>query len=135
MANDDTLSPDPVDVHVGAEIRSRRKLANISQTALGERLGISFQQVQKYECGANRVSASMLDRCAKAFGCSPGDFFPPSERRSVQNPTIAAALDIAARDHSATLLNDLIHIAETDPEAFASLTTLARTIAAAARAR
>ncbi len=50
----------PVDVHVGARLRVRRTLLGMSQTTLGEAIGLSFQQVQKYERGANRISASRL---------------------------------------------------------------------------
>ncbi len=52
--------PDPVDVHVGARIRMRRVMSGMSQEKLGDALGLTFQQVQKYERGANRVSASKL---------------------------------------------------------------------------
>jgi transcriptional regulator with XRE-family HTH domain len=52
--------PDPIDVAVGARIRIRRRWLGFSQTQLANSLGITFQQVQKYERGANRVSASML---------------------------------------------------------------------------
>jgi transcriptional regulator with XRE-family HTH domain len=55
-----TFVPHPVDVHVGARIRLRRKEMGISQTDLADVLGLSFQQVQKYERGSNRVSASKL---------------------------------------------------------------------------
>ena len=50
----------PIDVHVGARLRVRRKLSGMSQTALGEAIGLTFQQVQKYENGTNRISASRL---------------------------------------------------------------------------
>ena len=50
----------PVDVHVGARLRVRRTLLGMSQTTLGEAIGLSFQQMQKYEKGANRISASRL---------------------------------------------------------------------------
>ncbi len=50
----------PVDVHVGARLRVRRTLLGMSQTMLGEAIGLTFQQVQKYESGANRISASRL---------------------------------------------------------------------------
>ena len=50
--------PNPVDVHVGNRMRMRRMLVGMSQEKLGERLGLTFQQVQKYEKGTNRVSAS-----------------------------------------------------------------------------
>ncbi len=59
----DTLgprSPNPVDVHVGARVRLRRKILKLSQEKLGEELGVTFQQVQKYERGANRIGASRL---------------------------------------------------------------------------
>ena len=52
--------PDPVDVHVGHRVRLLRTLLGMNQTALGEALGLSFQQVQKYERGANRISAGKL---------------------------------------------------------------------------
>lgn len=52
--------PHPIDVHVGGRIRDRRMFLGMSQTKLGNELGLTFQQVQKYEQGANRVSASRL---------------------------------------------------------------------------
>lgn len=56
--------PNPVDVHVGARVRERRTLLGLSQEKLGEALGLTFQQVQKYERGTNRISASRLyDLC------------------------------------------------------------------------
>ena len=52
--------PDPIDLHVGAQVRARRILLGLSQEKLAEGLGITFQQVQKYERGSNRISASRL---------------------------------------------------------------------------
>ena len=52
--------PSPVDVHVGARLRRRRTLLGMNQTKLGDAIGVTFQQVQKYENGANRISASRL---------------------------------------------------------------------------
>jgi transcriptional regulator with XRE-family HTH domain len=63
--------PDPIDLAVGARIRLQRHAIGLSQQALAARLGLSFQQIQKYERGANRVSASMLVKTAQALGCSP----------------------------------------------------------------
>lgn len=60
----ENLGPDPIDVAVGQRIRARRKWLRVSQTSLADHLGVSFQQVQKYERGANRVSASMLVKIA-----------------------------------------------------------------------
>ena len=57
----------PVDAHVGAVVRARRKMRGISQQALAEQIGITFQQVQKYETGANRISASALHAIAGAL--------------------------------------------------------------------
>lgn len=53
-------NPNPIDIHVGARLRMRRVLQGMSQENLGERLELTFQQVQKYEKGANRISASRL---------------------------------------------------------------------------
>ncbi|TMK32046.1 MAG: helix-turn-helix transcriptional regulator [Alphaproteobacteria bacterium] len=52
--------PDPIDIHVGSRIRTRRIYLDMRQEELGRKLGLTFQQVQKYESGANRVSASRL---------------------------------------------------------------------------
>lgn len=71
-----TRSPHPVDAHVGTRITARRTALGLSQTALGQRVGISAQQVQKYEAGTNRISASRLNAIARTLGQSPGAFFP-----------------------------------------------------------
>jgi transcriptional regulator with XRE-family HTH domain len=68
-------APNPVDLHVGARIRMRRKLLGVSQERLAEQLGLTFQQVQKYERGANRVSASKLYEIARALQTSVAYFF------------------------------------------------------------
>ncbi len=68
-------SPNPVDLHVGARIRMRRKLLGISQERLADDLGLTFQQVQKYERGANRVSASKLYEIARSLKTSIAYFF------------------------------------------------------------
>ena len=57
-------TPDPIDIEVGRRIRLRRKALGLSMQALGQHLGVSYQQCEKYEKGANRVSASMLVRIA-----------------------------------------------------------------------
>ena len=67
--------PSPVDAHVGARIRLRRKLLGLSQQQLAERLGLTFQQVQKYERGVNRVSASKLYETAQVLQASVTHFF------------------------------------------------------------
>ena len=64
-----------VDVHVGGQIRVRRTLLGMSQEKLGEALGLSFQQVQKYEKGTDRVSASRLFQLSKILNVPPSYFF------------------------------------------------------------
>jgi transcriptional regulator with XRE-family HTH domain len=63
-----TSGPDPIDVHAGARMRARRKALGMSQQALADKLGVSFQQIQKYERGANRISFSTLVRSAGVMG-------------------------------------------------------------------
>lgn len=69
-------SPHAVDASVGRRIGERRSAMGLSQTALAQRLGISPQQVQKYEAGQNRISASRLSDIATALGVTPGALFP-----------------------------------------------------------
>ena len=67
--------PSPVDVHVGARLRVRRTLMGMSQTALGEAIGLTFQQLQKYEKGTNRISASRLFALSWVLDVSVEYFF------------------------------------------------------------
>lgn len=69
---------DPVDLAVGARIRLLRKVRGLSQQALAEVAGVTFQQIQKYERGANRVSASMLARIASALDTPVSEMFGES---------------------------------------------------------
>jgi transcriptional regulator with XRE-family HTH domain len=68
--------PHWVDVYVGQRIRRERKKRKMTQTTLGEAVGISFQQIQKYEKGTNRISASMLLEIACVFEMQPGSLLP-----------------------------------------------------------
>ena len=79
-----------VDLHVGGKIRDRRKELRFSQADLGKEIGVSFQQLQKYEHGTNRVGASRLAAIAKALRVPVAYFFSEDE---TQNPT---KMDIAA---------------------------------------
>jgi transcriptional regulator with XRE-family HTH domain len=67
--------PNPIDVHVGSRIRMRRLLLGMNQEKLADALGLTFQQVQKYEGGANRVSASRLSAMAEILGVPISYFF------------------------------------------------------------
>lgn len=79
----------PVDVHVGKRIRHRRWLVGMTQQQLAERVGIKFQQIQKYETGANRVSASRLWDIADALDVPVSFFFEgiESESENAEAPT------------------------------------------------
>ncbi len=82
-----TRNPSPVDVHVGARVRQRRTLLGMTQTGLGDALGLTFQQVQKYEKGTNRLSASRLFDLSRVFDVPIEYFFddmPPEVAASSQ---------------------------------------------------
>src|SRR4051812_49780181 len=68
-------SPNPIDKHVGSRVRMRRILIGMSQEKLGEALGLTFQQVQKYEKGTNRIGASRLQHIARHLGVPVEYFF------------------------------------------------------------
>jgi len=72
----------PVDVHVGKRVRHRRWMVGMTQQQLAERVGIKFQQIQKYETGMNRVSASRLWDIADALDVSVSFFFDGLDRKS-----------------------------------------------------
>jgi transcriptional regulator with XRE-family HTH domain len=67
--------PNPIDKHVGSRVRMRRVLLGMSQEKLGEALSLTFQQVQKYEKGTNRIGASRLQQISKSLNVPPAYFF------------------------------------------------------------
>lgn len=75
MTQSQTPTPNPIDLHVGARVRSRRKFLGVSQERLANALGLTFQQVQKYERGTNRISASKLFEISRALGTPVAHFF------------------------------------------------------------
>jgi transcriptional regulator with XRE-family HTH domain len=83
--------PNPVDVHVGNRLRMRRLMLGLSQTAVADALGVTFQQVQKYEKGTNRVSASRLQLLAMLLQ-APVPFFFERARQGVLWTARARAL-------------------------------------------
>jgi transcriptional regulator with XRE-family HTH domain len=68
-------TPDPIDRHVGSRVRMQRILMKMSQEKLGDALGLTFQQVQKYEKGLNRIGASRLQQISKTLQVPPSFFF------------------------------------------------------------
>lgn len=87
-----TKTPNPIDVHVGGRIKLRRNMLGISQEKLGDALGITFQQVQKYEKGANRVSASKLQMMAEILNVEI-EFFFKDAPRNVQSSNADKSID------------------------------------------
>ena len=75
MAKPQTKVPNSIDIHVGSRLRMRRMMLGMSQEKLGEAFGLTFQQVQKYEKGANRMGASRLQQAAQILGVSVPFFF------------------------------------------------------------
>jgi transcriptional regulator with XRE-family HTH domain len=71
--------PDPTDIHVGSRVRLRRNMLGLSQEKLGEALGLTFQQVQKYERGANRVGASRLWEMSRILDVPVQFFFETTD--------------------------------------------------------
>ncbi len=89
-------SADDVDAYVGGQVRVRRMMLGISQEQLGEALGLTFQQIQKYETGANRVSASRLWDIADALDVEVSFFFEGLDSES------------ADRDEGSSVPSDLL---------------------------
>jgi len=77
----DSVTPNPIDVYVGERIKLRRKLLGLSQSNCAKKLGLTFQQVQKYEKGINRISASRLWDISCALGVSMDYFFEHMDKQ------------------------------------------------------
>ncbi|GJD51313.1 hypothetical protein OPKNFCMD_4067 [Methylobacterium crusticola] len=93
-------APDPVDRHVGHRVRVRRLLVGVSQEKLGDALGVTFQQIQKYEKGTNRISASRLQQIAEMLGVAVGFFYEGAPRHEgnagEDKPSNGAAVDMSS---------------------------------------
>jgi transcriptional regulator with XRE-family HTH domain len=92
--------PHPVDVHVGKRLRQRRTILGLSQEAIGNAIGVTFQQVQKYERGVNRMGASRLFEFAKILTIPVAYFFEEMEK-ATSNPSNASGVaeDAPAFEH------------------------------------
>ena len=75
MTKPKTKRPNPIDVHVGSRLRMRRMMLGMSQVKLGEAFGVTFQQVQKYEKGVNRMGSGRLQQAADILGVTVPFFF------------------------------------------------------------
>jgi transcriptional regulator with XRE-family HTH domain len=76
-------SSNMIDAYVGARLRMRRVMLGMSQSTLGKHLGVTFQQIQKYEKGTNRISASRLQQTARVLDVSPSYFFEGAPAQQV----------------------------------------------------
>jgi transcriptional regulator with XRE-family HTH domain len=101
-----TNAPDTLDVAIGASIRLRRKQAGISQEVLAEKCGVSFQQVQKYENGANRVSFSRLVQIAHALGLRVSELVGDIDEATGLSPAEATILTDLGVSGATDLLRD-----------------------------
>lgn len=94
--------PNPIDVHVGSRIRLRRNMLGLSQEKLGENLGITFQQIQKYEKGTNRVGASRLQAISSILNVPVSFFFEDA-------PGSGTATAGFSEDNEATYVVDFLN--------------------------
>ena len=126
---------DPIDVHVGTRIRTQRLSQSMSQKELGQKLGVTFQQIQKYEKGANRIGAGRLFRIARILSVPLTYFFenvssaPQSlvgEIGETPPPRILNGLQSAYMDEAKQLLSAFDQI--TDPHTRSQIIELARTL-------
>lgn len=102
----DEQGPDPIDRHVGTRIRGRRVGMRISQTKLGQAIGVTFQQIQKYESGTNRVGASNLFKIAQSLGVDVSFFFQGLEEEGQFAPA-GGALGLADQPPAAFYTNPM----------------------------
>ena len=107
-------SPNPIDVHVGDRVRRRRRALGVSQEQLADQLGLTFQQVQKYERGANRISCSKLYQIASALQAHIAYFFEglpdPVRATGVTEDAAAFVHDLPLTPEERTFVGSLSRI-------------------------
>jgi len=118
-------APDPMDVALGAAVRIRRRTLGLSQEALAEQCGISFQQIQKYENGANRISFSRLVQIARALKCRVVDLMDVLDAPDRET---AADLDLLSRMRTPGAIELLAAFEQLTPESRTALVALLRTL-------
>ncbi len=102
-------TPDPVDVHVGQRLRVRRSLLGLSQEKLADSIGLTFQQIQKYERGMNRISAGRLYQFSKILDVPVAYFYDQFAGKS----RFTATLGMADNDQEEFTMGDLMQSKET----------------------
>jgi transcriptional regulator with XRE-family HTH domain len=118
-----------MDIALGAAVRIRRRTLGISQEALAEQCGVSFQQIQKYENGANRISFSRLVQIARALKCRVVDLLDVLDGPDAET---AQDLDLLTRMRTPGVLELLAAYERLAPDARASLVSLLRALTARA---
>ncbi|MDP3745545.1 MAG: helix-turn-helix transcriptional regulator [Phenylobacterium sp.] len=118
-------TPDPMDVALGASVRIRRRTIGMSQEALAEQCGVSFQQIQKYENGANRISFSRLVQIARALRCRVVDLMDVLDTSGAE---IGGDIDMLSRIRTPGALELLTAFERLPQEARTSLVNLLRTL-------
>jgi len=131
--------PNPIDIHVGSRIRLRRTMLGMSQEKLGESLGITFQQIQKYEKGTNRVGASRLQNISSILNVPVAFFFEdaPGDHADAQTGLAEASssnyvVDFLSSSEGLQLNRAFVKI--TDPKVRRKLVDLVKALAAEAEA-
>lgn len=124
MAEPSNKTPDPMDVALGAAVRIRRRSIGMSQEALAEQCGVSFQQIQKYENGANRISFSRLVQIARALRCRVVDLMDVLDTPGADG----ADVDLLGRMRTPGALELLAAFERLPQEARASLVSLLRAL-------
>ena len=100
-------APNPIDEHVGRRVRMRRRMLAMSQGKLGDALGLTFQQVQKYEKGTNRIGASRLQQISHILQVPVAFFFENAPNASAPCGSHGSALSIAQIDDFVSDFNRL----------------------------
>ena len=109
-------APNPIDKHVGSRVRMRRMMLSMSQEKLGDALGLTFQQVQKYEKGTNRIGASRLQQISLILQVPVSFFFegapsPPGRPQGLgEAPSPAYVTDFLATNDGLTLVKAFVRI-------------------------
>ncbi len=102
--------PNPIDRHVGSRVRMRRILLGMSQEKLGEALGLTFQQIQKYEKGTNRIGASRLQQISTTLNVPPSFFF---DGAPIANESVGGRAALAVTEEtSSSFVLDFIATSE-----------------------
>src|SRR5882757_2445086 len=125
MADPSTKAPDPMDVALGAAVRLRRRTIGMSQEALAEQCGVSFQQIQKYENGANRISFSRLVQIARALKCRVVDLMDVLDGPDRET---TGDLDLLTRMRTPGAIELLAAYEQMAPDARSSLVSLLRAV-------